>query len=228
MTSKRIILNILNVLLTTLVSGSSMRIYSIDEGEKLVKAARYSMELYITSREFKNEVIEKTLPDFTQKYGVFVTIYHYPTKTLRGCIGFTEGIGEVKKLLVEAAIAAATEDPRFVEVSHREFGHMVLSISVLSRSEKIHGSPEEIKKQIKIGRDGLILEYGYYKGLLLPIVAVEEGWSPEKFLDNLCLKAGLPEHTWKQSGVSIYKFSAQVFEETEPSGRIKEVRSEEL
>ena len=205
-----------------------MQAYSMGEGERLVKAARNAIELYISTREFKEEAVEKTISEFTQKHGVFVTIYHYPTRTLRGCIGFPEGIGELKKLLIDAAVAAAVEDPRFVPVSHLEFEHATIEVSVLSKLEKIHGDAEQIKKQIKIGRDGLVIEYGYHKGLLLPLVAVEERWSVPKFLENLCLKAGLPEHTWTHGTASLYKFSTQVFGETEPRGKVQEIKPEEI
>lgn len=205
-----------------------MHTYSTEQGEKLVRAARHAVELYITTKEFRGEAVERTLSEFTQKHGVFVTIYHYPTRTLRGCIGFPEGIGEIKKLLVEAAIAAAVEDPRFVPVSHLEFEHTVLEVSVLSKMERMHGNAEQIKKQVRIGRDGLVIEYGYHKGLLLPIVPVEERWSVPMFLNEVCIKAGLPEHAWTQGTASLYKFSSQVFRETEPRGRVEEVRLEEL
>ena len=203
-----------------------MHTYSVEEGERLVRAARHSIELYLTTRDFRNEVVEKTLSDFTQKHGVFVTIYHYPTKTLRGCIGFIEGVEELKKLIVQAAVAAAAEDPRFVPVSHLEFEHMVLEVSVLSKPERIRGSGEQLKKRIKAGRDGLIIEYGYHKGLLLPMVAVEERWDARRFLDEVCIKAGLPEHTWKQGAAALYRFSTQVFRETEPKGKVEEVNLE--
>lgn len=205
-----------------------MHAYSLEQGDKLVRAARQAIELYITTKEFRGDAVEKTLPEFTQKHGVFVTIYHYPTRTLRGCIGFPEGIGEVRKLVVEASVAAATEDPRFVPVSHREFEHTVLEVSVLSSMEPTKGNAEQIKKQIKIGRDGLVIEYGYHKGLLLPIVPVEERWSVPRFLDEVCIKAGLPEHTWTHGTASLYKFSTQVFRETEPRGKVEEVRLEEI
>ncbi|MDE1873902.1 MAG: TIGR00296 family protein [Candidatus Micrarchaeota archaeon] len=205
-----------------------MKAYSLEEGTRLVKAARHAVELYITTKEFRSEAVERTLQGFTQKHGVFVTIYHYPTRTLRGCIGFPEGIGEIKKLIVEAAVAAAAEDPRFVPVSHLEFEHTVLEISVLSKLEKVEGSAEQIKKQVKVGRDGLVIEYGYHKGLLLPIVPVEEHWSVPRFLDEVCIKAGLPEHTWTHGTASLYKFSSQVFREKEPRGDVEEANLEEL
>ena len=205
-----------------------MHTYSVSDGERLVKAARYSIELYIKSMEFKNDVIERTLSEFTQKHGVFVTLYYYPTKTLRGCIGFTQGIGEMKKLIVEAAIAAASEDPRFVPISPMEVDNIVIEVSILSKEERIHGDSEQIKKQIRIGRDGLIIEHGYSKGLLLPIVPVEERWTVTQFLDNVCLKAGLEEHTWKHGSAILYRFSTQIFKENEPGGKIEEVDIEKL
>jgi hypothetical protein len=201
-----------------------VRVYTLGEGERLVKAARQAVESCVSSSNFDRGVIEKILEGFDQKSGVFVTIYNYPTRTLRGCIGFIEGIEPIKKLVVDAAIAAASEDPRFAPISLREFEHIVMDVSVLSKVERVQGAPEEIKRQIMIGRDGLIVEYGYYRGLLLPIVAAEEGWNPEEFLENTCSKAGLPEHLWKQQGVLIYKFTTQVFRELSPGGRVEEVR----
>ena len=203
-----------------------MKIYTLKEGEKLVKAARNAIELYIKSPRFEKGMIEKTLSEFNEKAGVFVTIDHYPTMSLRGCIGYFKAIGPVKRLLVEAAIAAATEDPRFIPLSVGELNDVVIEVSILSEPQQLKGTPEEIKKEIKIGREGLLIEYGYYSGLLLPIVAVEEKWSVEKFLENVCIKAGLHPHMWKRSDITLYKFQTQVFREEEPNGKIVEIKME--
>jgi uncharacterized protein len=208
-------------------AGNRAKAYSLSEGELLVRAARNAMELYLTSSNFRREAAEMGLSGFGRRHGVFVTIYHYPTRTLRGCIGFTEGVKPLGKLIVDAAVSAATEDPRFVPLSPPEFGHIVIEVSLLTEPEKISGDPSEIRKQVRIGKDGLMIEYGYNRGLLLPIVAVEEGWGAEEFLDNVCIKAGMAKQTWRQRGVSLYRFSAQVFAETEPRGRVTEVRLEE-
>jgi uncharacterized protein (TIGR00296 family) len=203
-----------------------LKTYTLKEGEKLVKAARNAIELYIKSPRFEKSMIEKTLSEFNEKAGVFVTINHYPTMSLRGCIGYFKAIGPVKRLLVEAAIAAATEDPRFIPLSVGELNDVVIEVSILSEPQQLKGTPEEIKKEIKIGRDGLLIEYGYYSGLLLPIVAVEEKWSVEKFLENVCIKAGLHPHMWKRSDITLYKFQTQVFREEEPNGKIVEIKME--
>jgi len=201
--------------------------YTLKEGEKLVKAARNTIELYIKSPRFNKEIIEKSLSEFNENAGVFVTINHYPTMSLRGCIGFPRAIGPLKKLLVDAAIAAATEDPRFIPLTVDELNEVIIEVSILTEPEEIKGDAEEIKKQIKIGRDGLIIEYGYYSGLLLPIVAVEEHWNVEEFLENVCIKAGLDPQAWKRSGATLYKFQTQVFREEEPNGKVIEVKMEQ-
>ncbi len=204
-----------------------MNPYSLAEGELLVKAARNAIEIYLTSSNFRREAVEGSLSGFERRHGVFVTIYHYPTRALRGCIGFTEGVKPIRKLIVDAAVSAAVEDPRFVPLSHLELEHVTIEVSLLSEPARITGDPSAIKDKVKVGRDGLMIEYGYNRGLLLPIVAVEEGWSAEEFLDNVCIKAGMGKQTWKRQGVSIYRFSSQVFAETEPRGRIREVSLEE-
>jgi uncharacterized protein, PH0010 family len=203
-----------------------LKTYTLKEGEKLVKAARNAIELYIKSPRFEKGMIEKTLSEFNEKAGVFVTIDHYPTMSLRGCIGYFKAIGPVKRLLVEAAIAAATEDPRFIPLSVGELNDVVIEVSILSEPQQLKGTPEEIKKEIKIGRDGLLIEYGYYSGLLLPVVAVEEKWNVEKFLENVCIKAGLHPHMWKRSDITLYKFQTQVFREEEPNGKVVEIKME--
>jgi hypothetical protein len=207
-------------------TSDRIKAYSLSEGELLVKAARNAIEIYLTSSNFRREAVEAGLSGFERRHGVFVTIYHYPTRTLRGCIGFTEGVKPMRELIVDAAVSAATEDPRFVPLSPSEFGHITLEVSLLSEPARITGDPLEIRKKVRVGEDGLMIEYGYNRGLLLPIVAVEEGWGAEEFLDNVCIKAGLETRMWRQHGVSLYRFSTQVFAEAEPRGRIREVRLE--
>ena len=198
--------------------------YTLAEGNRLVKAARYSIELFLRSPNFNRAHVEDAVRGLDAKEGVFVTIEHYPTMELRGCIGFPNPVGPLNSSVVDAAIAAATEDPRFVPVSHMELEDIIIEVSILSKMEPINGStPEGIKRKIKISRDGLFLEYGYYSGLLLPIVAVQERWNAEEFLENLCLKAGLAKHMWRQNGIQLYKFTTQIFREKEPSGAVEEV-----
>ncbi|MCD6379444.1 AMMECR1 family protein, partial [bacterium] len=68
---------------------------------------------------------------------------------------------------------------------------------------------------IEVGRDGLIMSRGGKRGLLLPQVPIEWGWDREKFLNQTCLKAGLPEDAWKSPDTKIEVFSANIFSEKE-------------
>ena len=201
-----------------------MHIYGADDGAELVRAARNSIELYLTMHHFDNSVVTKSTPRFKEKYGIFVTLENYQTGQLRGCIGFPRGGSPIGESVVEAAIAAAFEDPRFVPVSKVELEDLLVSVSILSEPVLIKGGAKERKKAIKVGRDGLIAEYGHYSGLLLPIVAVEQKWDEEQFLNETCIKAGLPANYWSQPNVKLLRFETQLFKEETPGGKVVEVK----
>ncbi|MCL4365071.1 MAG: TIGR00296 family protein [Candidatus Marsarchaeota archaeon] len=198
--------------------------YTIHDGETLVKAARNSIELFLKSPKFENRMIERHIERFTDRRGVFVTIKHYPTMSLRGCIGFPKPVAPLKELVIEAAIAAAAEDPRFVPLSQHELGESVIEVSVLHQPELISETTAKGRmNRVRVGRDGLIIHYGFKSGLLLPVVPIEEGWNTERFLSGVCEKAGLNRDSWKRPEISLYKFTAQVFRESEPEGIIEEM-----
>jgi uncharacterized protein (TIGR00296 family) len=188
----------------------------------LVELARRAVEEYLkTGRHLKipGDVPEKLL----QLCGVFVTINSLTKgeKSLRGCIGFPYPTTPLVEAVVESAISAATQDPRFPPVSSRELDHVVFEVSVLTPPETIEVSnPKEYCAKIKVGEDGLIVERGIYKGLLLPQVPVEWKWDEETFLCQCCIKAGLPPDSWLVRGTKIYKFSSVIAEERSPKGDV--------
>ncbi|MCL5423965.1 MAG: TIGR00296 family protein [Candidatus Marsarchaeota archaeon] len=200
-----------------------MHFYDIDKGIELVKAARSSIELYIKSPRFYKGMVSSNLLHFKDKYGIFVTLEHYPTRTLRGCIGFLYGNSYVYHTLVDAAIAAAFEDPRFVPISHYELDEMLIEVNVLSDMTDLGKSAASRKKNLMLGRDGISIEYGIYRGLLLPGVAVDENLTKEEFLNALCDKAGLPSRYWMQPNVKMYRFETQIFREEKPNGNVIDV-----
>src|SRR5690606_20771618 len=157
------------------------------------------------------------------KAGVFVTL-NYLTRMreehLRGCIGFPLPEKMLRQSVVEAAIAAATEDPRFPPVDIQELDDLIFEVSVLTPPQEIRSSPDEYRKEIKIGKDGLILRWRYGSGLLLPQVPVEMKWNIDQYLTNICYKAGAPADAWKDRASKLYKFQAIVFKEKEPKGQV--------
>ena len=142
------------------------------------------------------------------KFGVFVTLNS--NNELRGCIGYVEGIMPLQEAVREMAEAAAFEDPRFPAVNSKEIDDLEIEISVLSPLRKI----EDIS-EIEVGLHGLVVEKGFYKGLLLPQVAREYGWDRETFLKHTCIKAGLPEDAWQDGSINIKVFSAEIFSDVE-------------
>ena len=65
---------------------------------------------------------------------------------------------------------------------------------------------------VVIGRHGLVVEHGPRRGLLLPQVATEWGWTKEQFLQQTSRKAGLPADAWR-TGARVFRFEADVFGE---------------
>jgi uncharacterized protein len=194
-----------------------------EEGEFLIHLARNTVKQYLQNEE-KLEPPKNTPKKLFEHCGVFVTINHVigGEKELRGCIGYPYPTSPLVEALIDSAINAATQDPRFEPLSLRELDRVVFEVSVLTPPQPVEvANPKEYVKQIKVGEDGLIIEKGFFKGLLLPQVPVEWGWCEEEFLCQCCVKAGLPPDSWLIKGVKLYKFKAIIFEEETPNGTIK-------
>lgn len=197
---------------------------SQQEGRFLVELARKAVEGYLKTRKCIS-VPEKVSEKLMQPCGVFVTINSVKNgeKELRGCIGYPYPTTPLVQAVIESAISAATNDPRFPPLSLKELDHVVFEVSVLTSPQIIKvKNPKEYCAKIKIGEDGLIVERGVYKGLLLPQVPVEWQWNAQEFLCQCCNKAGLLSDYWLREGTKIYKFQAIIFEEEKPRGDIKQ------
>ncbi|MCK4455536.1 MAG: TIGR00296 family protein [Thermoplasmata archaeon] len=192
--------------------------YSEEEGERAVLAARKVIENYVRG-EVRHDL---DLPDsFGEKSGVFVTIDTFPAMDLRGCIGYPEPFFPLKEALVKAS-QEATRDPRFPPLREDELDDIVIEVSLLTPPEEIPArKPKEYLKSIVIGRDGLIARKGVFRGLLLPQVPIDWEWDAEEFLSHTCMKAGLRPDDWLKGDTRIYKFSAEIFGEKTPRGEIE-------
>ncbi len=196
---------------------------SIEEGKFLINLARNTVKQYLETGKAPKPPKE-TPKKLFEHCGVFVTINSLRNgeKELRGCIGYPYPTSPLVEAVIDSAINAATEDPRFEPLSSVELGKVVFEVSVLTPPEAVDvKNPKEYLSKIKVGEDGLIVERGPYKGLLLPQVPVEWGWCEEEFLCQCCMKAGLPPDTWLTKDAKIYKFKAIVFDEVTPCGEVK-------
>jgi uncharacterized protein (TIGR00296 family) len=196
---------------------------SLEEGKFLVRLARRAVEKYLKS-ETHTRVPEDTPQKLLQLCGVFVTVNTVKNgeKRLRGCIGYPYPSTPLTQAVIESAINSATQDPRFPPISSDELESVVFEISALSPPQKVVvKSPSEYPSRIKVGEDGLIVERGTFKGLLLPQVPVEWKWDEEEFLCQCCIKAGLPPDCWLLEHTKIYKFQGIIFQEEKPRGHVK-------
>ena len=196
---------------------------SLEEGKFRVDLARNVLKEYLKTG--KQIAAPKTTPEkLLEQCGVFVTINKLKNgeKQLRGCIGYPYPTNPLVEAVVDSAINAATQDPRFHRLSPSELDEVVFEVSVLTPPELVEvAKPEEYLVKFKVGEHGLIVEKGMFKGLLLPQVPIEWNWCEEEFLCQCCMKAGLPPDTWLTKGAKIYTFKAIVFEEETPRGAVK-------
>jgi uncharacterized protein (TIGR00296 family) len=191
---------------------------SEEDGKKLVKLARQTVEDYLKNKKL---VLKKI--GYNQKSGVFVSIHTYPDHGLRGCIGYPYPVITLNEALQRASLSAAFEDPRFPALTEDEMDDVIFEISVLTEPELVVvKNSKEYFKKIEIGKDGLIAEHGVYKGLLLPQVPLQfkPNWNVETFLEQTCMKCGLLPDMWLDPKTKIYKFQAQIFKEKTPRGEI--------
>ena len=184
---------------------------SSEDGKFLVQLARKAIVTYLSDKKVI-EIPEDADPKLKENMGVFVTLNR--ENQLRGCIGYPEPLMPLLNAVVDAAICAATRDPRFNPVTPVELDQINVEVSVLTKPVLIDvKNPMEYIEKVKVGQDGLIVERGPYRGLLLPQVATDWGWNVEELLSNTCMKAGLSSDCWQLNDVKIYKFSSQIFEE---------------
>jgi hypothetical protein len=192
------------------------------QGEQLVSLARNAVTSYLNT-----STIIDAQEGLDIRAGVFVTLNYLTRKReehLRGCIGFAVAQKKISISVIEAAIAAATEDPRFPPVDLPELPNIIFEVSVLTPPVELVGDHNQIKKAIKLGRDGLILRWKHGSGLLLPQVPVELKWSVDEFLFNLCYKAGATIDVLQDQATKFYSFQAIVFKELEPSGKVTRIQ----
>lgn len=195
---------------------------SQNEGVFLVQLARKAVVEYLKTRKHI-KIPENTPEKLLKPCGVFVTINTFENgeKELRGCIGYPYPTAPLVEAVADSAINAATQDPRFPSLSLSELDHVVFEVSVLTPPEEVKvKNPKEYISKVKVGQDGLIVENGFYRGLLLPQVPVEWKWDEETFLCQCCIKAGLSPDSWLVKGTRVYKFSSIIAEELAPKGDV--------
>ncbi|MBY9010850.1 MAG: TIGR00296 family protein [Candidatus Lokiarchaeota archaeon] len=200
-------------------------IFTLEEGKVLIKFARENIVHFLQNS--KRIIVPDDLrKKFTDKYGAFVTlnVQNVDGNHLRGCIGYIEPKFSLFDAIHRVSVSSAIEDSRFPPVTLEEMDNIVIELSILTPPKLIEVSdPKDYIEKIVIGRDGLIVEKGMRRGLLLPQVPVDHdrNWDVETFLEHTCNKAWLTSEAWRDlKSTKIYTFQAILFEEEFPRGNV--------
>lgn len=179
--------------------------FSLTAAQKtaLLRLARSAVTEYVTRRVVVGDDTGDAALEVPR--GVFVTLRK--KGELRGCIGYIEPVAPLAKAVVQTAIYAAVQDTRFRPVEPRELKDIDIEISVLTPAKDCTNP-----LSVEVGRHGLIIAKGDRRGVLLPQVPVENGWDRATYLEQICVKAGLPTDAWR-TGARLSTFEAIVFHE---------------
>ena len=183
-----------------------MKNLELDEDQKrlLLKIARQTIENTVMG--YPPAEYDISDPVLSTECGAFVTRHN--KGNLRGCIGNITASTPLWKTVLNMAVEASTRDPRFPPVNTGELDDIDIEISALSPLWEIKDINE-----IRVGKHGILIKKGFNQGLLLPQVATENSFDRIRFLEQTCLKAGLPRDCYRNKDCEILIFSATVFGE---------------
>lgn len=177
--------------------------FTPEERQELLTLARQTVET--VARTGTPPAYTGALPGLQRPRGAFVTLHQ--NGRLRGCIGHFEADQPVYQTVIDMAVAAATQDPRFPRVTPADLPSLTYEISVLSPLRKISDW-----REIHLGLHGVQVSRGFRRGVFLPQVATDTGWDLDTFMGELCSqKAGLPRTAWKDPQTDLYTFTAEIF-----------------
>ncbi|MBN2581273.1 MAG: AmmeMemoRadiSam system protein B [Pirellulales bacterium] len=137
-------------------------------------------------------------------YGAFVSLKDHGR--LRSCCGYLSPQATLAEAVSQAADRAAKDDPRFPPIAPDELGRLDMEVWLLWHPEEIAARGEDRVKEVTIGKHGLQVLRGGNRGLLLPGVATEHGFDARTFLQQTCIKAGLPLDAWLDDGTKVLRF----------------------
>ena len=173
---------------------------SDQEQARFVSIARAAIEAQLVGKEYTAPDIEK----FEEFRGVFIRLF--VDGEPRGMMGRVKARRPLPEAVAVEAVEAACEDPNAEPLTEDELKHAEIEISILEPLQRVHDFDE-----IKIGRDGLMVKLDMHSALILPQQATANNWDSAEFLQQTCLKAGLPKSIYLDKHAQVYKFTAIVF-----------------
>ncbi|HWY86281.1 MAG TPA: AmmeMemoRadiSam system radical SAM enzyme, partial [Gemmataceae bacterium] len=139
--------------------------------------------------------------------GAFVTLKR--GKHLRSCCGLLGQPVSLRHAVEHAAFRTALDDVRFPPISPSELDYLDMEVWLLGNPEAVAARGEERAQAVVIGKHGVQVVMGQASGLFLPSVAVDSNWDAHRFLDQVCVKAGLPPAAWKDDAAKVFTFEGE-------------------
>ncbi|WP_312700816.1 AmmeMemoRadiSam system protein A [Sedimentibacter sp.] len=151
--------------------------------DEYVRLARKTLESYVLQGDKieRPDVLSAEMLD--NRAGVFVSLKM--NGQLRGCIGTVSATtASIADEIIQNAISAGFEDPRFNPVTKKELNKIQYSVDVLKESE-----PIESINSLDVKKYGVIVRKGMKSGLLLPNLDGVD--APEEQVSIALKKAGI-------------------------------------
>lgn len=187
--------------------------YSTDERRFLLTLARKAVREAANTGKLPAVDIEFITPNLSVRKGCFVTL----TKAglLRGCIGHIIAQEPLYRAVLNNALHASINDPRFQPVSADEVDKLEIEISVLTDPLPLFfSSVGDLLGKLHPHKDGVVLQIGGRSATYLPQV-----WEqlPDKidFLNSLAEKAGCEPSAWRQKGTTVSIYHVESFKESD-------------
>src|SRR3989304_499105 len=209
-------------------SSSGLRpTLSEEEEQRLFQAAGRRVAAVV--QMLRPERFESTLTDIADLpvYGAFVSLKR--EGKLRSCCGYLGQTATLAEAVSHAADRAAYDDPRFPPIAAEELNDLDMDVWILWGPEEIAAQGEERVKEVVIGKHGLQISRGTNRGLLLPGVAVEHNFDARTFLQQTCVKAGLPPNAWLSDDTKVIRFEGHAIHGPLAARKAKEmIKNEKL
>jgi len=182
------------------------RARSLDASERdvLLRIAWRTLTGQVGDHPIKDSDLESYTftPCLVAPRGLFVTLKK------NGLVRGLQGEIEASRPLYQQAILftrrAASRDARFPPLSNADLEGLQIELALIGERTRI-GGPSEMH----LDSQGVFLEKWGRRALFLPGLAAQQGWTPERTLDELCAQAALPKGSWRESA-RIETFGAEI------------------
>lgn len=182
--------------------------YTDEEKQFILNLARRAIEQYLAQGTMLKVEKSEAPENLRDEQSCFVTLEL--DQELRGCIGHVEPIQPLYLDIIENAVGAAFEDPRFSPLTIEEYKRAELEVSVLTVPQELFfSSPEDLVNKLRPGQDGVIIRRAERGATYLPQVW-EKIPDKERFLSELCLKADLSADDWRKHGFRVWIYQVEI------------------